>query len=135
MAASINHTLEIIKAQIAEHTELNVTLGIHDDSDPGLYIFPYKFDENKLLRNFPDNSIDLNPERGYILYCLLIPGEANNYKALDKGLKFFVESPFIKSDGRDIRIELSIISMEELTSIFNSTGVRLRLAIPFMIQF
>jgi hypothetical protein len=130
MTTSISKVLEEIRAAMASFTDAKVTLGIPVDSGPGLYLFAYKFLEDVIPRNVAASSA-----RGYVLHGLLMPHPPNDYALLDKGRRFLTESPILASDKSKIVVAIMSLPTEELTRIFNSAGVRLRLAVPFELKW
>ena len=115
---------------MAAFTDAKVTLGTPVDSGPGLYVFAYKFSEDVIPRN-----AETSRAQRYILHCLLMPHPPNDNALLDAGLRCLRERPLLASDECKIVVAMTSLSTEELTRIFDSAGVRLRLAIPFELKW
>ena len=130
MTKSVSDVLEEVRTAMASFTDAKVTLGTSVDSEPGLYIFAYKFSEDVLSRNAASSR-----GRGYVLHCLLMPHPPNDYAVLDEGLRCLREKPVLTSDEGKIGVAMASLSTEELTGIFDSAGVSLRLAIPFEVRW
>ena len=130
MTKSISDVLEEVRTAMASFTDAKVTLGTPVDSEAGLYIFAYNFAEDVLSRNVPASR-----GRGYVLHCLLMPHPPNDYAVLDEGLHCLREKPVLTSDESKIILAMASLSTEELTGIFDSADVRLRLAIPFEVRW
>ena len=113
---------------MAESTALKVILGTPVDSEPGLFIFPYKITQDALNQNLPELE---KAKHGYKLQCLLMPNPSNNFKALDKGLKFLDEQPVLAPIEDPIRLTIIQMDIATLTSVFTSASFQLRLAVPF----
>ena len=130
MTGSISAVLEEVRTVMASFTDAKVALGTPVDSEPGLYLFAYKFSEDISLRN-----VDASRAQGYLLHCVLMPHPPNDYALLDEGLGCLRERPVLASDESEIRIAIASLSTDELTRIFDSAGVRLRLAIAFEVKW
>ena len=113
---------------MAESTALKVMLGTPVDSEPGVFIFPYKLTQDALHQNLPEKE---KAKHGYKLQCLLIPNPSSDFKALDKGLQFLVEQPVLVTTEDPIRLTIITMDTATLTSVFTSAGFQLRLAVPF----
>jgi len=130
MTKSISKVLEEVRAAMVSFTDAKVTVGTPVDSEPGLYLFAYKFLEDVISRNVAASSA-----RGYVLHGLLMPHPPNDNALLDAGLRCLRERPLLASDESKIVVAMTSLSTEELTRIFDSAGVRLRLAIPFELKW
>ena len=131
MTVLISKVLEEVRTNIASFTGINVTVGSPVDSEPGLYIFAYMFSENSAIRNSPTNSNEGIKRQGYIVSCLLMSSLPNDHVALDKGLRCLTEHPILTSDETTTEIPISSPSVDDLTRVFKSADITLRLAIPF----
>jgi hypothetical protein len=130
MTISIARVLEEVKKALASFTAAKVTLGTPVDAEPGLYLLVYKFQEDVFSRN-----VAARRAQGYVLHALLMPHPPNDYALLDEGLRCLRESPILASDEGNIVVAMASLSTEELTRIFDSAGVRLRLAVPFELKW
>lgn len=131
MILSLTELIETTRIKIAAFTGVNVTLGVPDDSEPGLYIFPYNFLLDLHAHIPPTRELESQTIPPYHVKCLLIPSPSINYPALDKGINYISANPVLESNGGTARVILENISTEELTSLFISAGVNHRLSIPF----
>lgn len=130
MTKSISDVLEEVRTALASFTAAKVTLGTPVDSGPGLYLFAYKFSEDALSRN-----VEPSRAQRYVLHCLLMPHPSTDYAVLDEGLRCLRERPILPSGESKIVVAMASLFTEELTGIFDSAGVRLRLAIPFELKW
>jgi len=134
MTVLISNILEEVRAKISSFTGINVTVGPPVDSESGLYIFAYMFSEDSAIRNSPANNIQGIRQQSYIISCLLMSSLPNDYVALDKGLRCLTEHPVLTSDETTTNITIPSPSIEDLTRVFKSSGITLRLAIPFALR-
>jgi hypothetical protein len=130
MTTSLSDVLEALRAALAAFTDAEVTLGAPVDSDPGLYLLAYNFVEDANVRNAAASR-----GQGYVLHCLLLPQPANDYALLDEGRRCLRERPVWALGESHIRVAPSSLPTEALSRIFDSAGVRLRLAIPFELRW
>lgn len=130
MTGSISEVLEEVRMALASFIDTKVALGTPVDSEAGLYLFAYKILEDVRSRN-----VDLSRGQGYILHCLLMPHPPNDYALLDQGLRCLRKNPIMAKDEQKILVTMASPSTEELTRVFDSAGVRLRLAIPFEVKW
>jgi hypothetical protein len=130
MTKSISDILEEVRTAMASFADAKVTLGTPVDSEPGLYLLAYRFLEDVILRN-----AEASRAKRYILHCLLMPHPPNDYALLDEGLRCLRERPVWTAGESKIVVAMTSLSSEELTRIFDSAGVRLRLAIPFELKW
>lgn len=131
MTTSISDVLEALRAALASFTDAEVTLGAPVDAEAGLYLLAYKFAEDAIVRNAPASR----GHHAYVLHCLLLPQPANDYALLDEGRRCLRERPVWALGESQIRITPASLPTEALTRIFDSAGVRLRLAIPFEVRW
>ncbi len=137
MILSIAESIETTRQEIATFTGVNVTLGMPDNPEQGLYLFPYLFSLDTSSRSLPTNlpsrdevsSID----QPYYVKCLLIPNSPIDYTALSKGYDFINSNPLLETNKGIFKFVFDNIATEELTRLFMSTGVTYRLTIPFII--
>ena len=130
MTGSLIGVLEAVRMAMASFTDTKVFLGPPVDSEAGLYLFAYK-----ILEDVQSRNVAASKRQGYVLYCLLMPHPPNDYAVLDQGLRSLREQPILAKDDQSILITMVSPSTEELTRIFDSAGVRLRLAIPCEIKW
>ena len=132
MIFSLVEPIELIKRKISTFTGANVTLGMPDVSEPGLFLFPYNFLIDKSgIRNSPIEETEPQTAPPYLVKCLLIAGSFVEYAALEKGLNFIYANPHLKTNQGFVRVVLEDISSEELTSLFISAGATYSLSIAF----
>lgn len=112
-----------------------MALGTPLENQPGLYIFSYQFAEDASLRVPPSKGTRVTPARSYTLRCLLMTNPAEDYAALDEGRKCLKDRPVITLQDKTINAMLTLLSTDELTQIFSSAGVTLRLAIAFELRW
>lgn len=132
MIFSLVEPIELIRRKFSTFTGVNVTLGMPDVSEPGLFLFPYNFLIDKSgIRNSPGEETELQTAPPYLVKCLLVAGSAVDYLALEKGLNFIYANPVLESKQGFVRVVLEDISSEELTSLFISAGATYSLSIAF----
>jgi len=131
MTLSITESIEVTRNKIATFTGVNVTLGMPEDSGPGLFLFPYNFSIDTHIRNTPARERESQTNQAYYVKCLLIPNPSSEYAALSKGFNCLATNPVLGSNEETIRVSIGNISTEELTGIFISAGAAYRLSIPF----
>lgn len=131
MTLSITESIEIIRNKIATFTGVNVTPGMPDDSEPGLYIFPYNFSIDTHIRNVPARERESQANQAYYVKCLLIHSPSGDYGALSKGFNCLATNPVLGSNEETIKVNIGNVSTEELASLFISAGATYRLSIPF----
>lgn len=124
---------------VASSTDVDVTLGRPVDSEPGLYIFPYMLSEDltfirEASLRTPANGIERTADQCCRVNCLLMSSLPDDYVALDKGLKCLLETPVLKKEETNIQIIQTSPSIEDLTRVFISAGITLRLAFPFELR-
>lgn len=136
MTISITESIEEVRNIIATFTGAKVTLGMPDNSEPGLYLFPYNFFIDTHTRNTPTREGEREPQinQAYYVKCLLIPDPGSDYAALGKGFDCLVTNPVLGSNNETIRVIIENIPTEELTSLFISAGATYRLSIPFVLH-
>ena len=133
MTLSITESIEVTRNKIATFTDVKVTLGMPDDSEPGLYLFPYYFSID--IRNTPTRERESQTNQAYYVKCLLIPNPSSDYTELSKGFNCLATNPILGSNEETIKVVIDFISTEELTRLFISAGVTYRLSIPFELRF
>ncbi len=135
MILSLAELTKTTKNKIATFTGVNVTLGMPDDAEPGLFLFPYNLLVDPLIRDIPTREIESQTTTSYHVKCLLIPGQPIDYAALNKGFNYISNNPDLEFSGGTVRVTEENISTEELTSLFISAGVPHRLSIAFNMQY
>ena len=135
MILSLAELIETSKNKIATFTGVDVTLGMPDDSEPGLYLFPYNYLAEPLIRNIPTGEIESQTTPSYHVKCLLIPAQPIDYAALNKGFNYISTNPVLESSGGTVRVIPENISTEELTSLFISAGAPHRLSVAFNMHY
>ena len=135
MTLLISEVLDATLTHLASYTYADVTLGTPVETETGLYIFTYQFTEDSLQRVPPNRGTKSKQAHGYRLNCLLMSNPAYDYTALDEGLKCLTERPVLSLHDTKVTATLSSLSIEELTRIFSSAGITLRLAIPFELRW
>jgi len=128
---SISDVLEEIRFTLASSVDSNVRIGMPVDSTSGIYLFPYKYSEDAIHKKNAEPEID----RTVSMDCLLIPNPPDNYVMLDEGLRCLNEKLILASDERTIWIGVASPTLGELTQIYASAGVALRLSIPFTLRW
>lgn len=131
MTLSLVENIELIKRKISTFTGANVTLGMPDGSEPGLYLFPYSYLIDHTFRNNPMVGTAPQTTQPYLVKCLLIPGSFADYVALNKGLDFIYTNPLLETNKELVKVVIEDISTELLTSLFISVGATYRLSIAF----
>ena len=127
--------IETYRTNIETFTGVNVTLGMPDDSEPGLFLFPYNFLLDPHMRNAPTRRMESQPSPPFFLKCLLVSSPSVDYVILNKGLNYLSTSPGFEFNNGKTRAVQESISTQELTSIFISAGSRYRLSIPFTMKY
>ena len=135
MTISISDVLDATLNHVASYTYADVTLGTPVETEPGLYIFTYQFMEDAQQRVAPGRGANTKQPNGYRLSCLLMANPAYDYTALDEGLKCLTERPVLSVHDSKITATLSTLSIEQLSQIFTSAAISLRLAIPFELRW
>ena len=135
MTLLISEVLDAILNHIASYTYADVTLGVPVETETGLYIFTYQFTEDSLQRLSPTRGANPKQAHSYRLHCLLMSNPAYDYTALDEGLKCLTEQPVLTLHDTRVTATLSSLTIEELTRIFSSASITLRLAIPFELKW
>ena len=135
MTISITDVLDATLNQVASYTYADVTLGTPVEADPGLYIFTYQFMEDTQQRVTPGRGINAKQPNSYRLSCLLMTNPAYDYTALDEGLKCLIERPVLSVQDSKVTVTLTSLTIDELSKIFTSAGITLRLAIPFELRW
>jgi len=135
MILSLAENIETIKNEIAAFTGVNVKHGMPDDSEPGLYLFPYNFSVDPQFRNITTRDIKSQTTTSYHVRFLLIPGRSIDYVALNKGLNYISVNPVLETKRGAVRFILENVPTEELTSVFISAGVTYRLSVPFKMHY
>ena len=135
MTISISEVLDAILNHIASYTYADVTLGTPVETETGLYIFTYQFTENSLQRVPPNKGTKSKQAPSYRLNCLLMSNPAYDYTALDEGLKCLIERPVLNVQDNKVTVTLTSLTIDELSQIFTSAGITLRLAIPFELRW
>ena len=127
--------IETYRNKIETFTGVNVTLGMPDDSEPGLYFFPYNFLVDPHMRNTPTRGMESQTSPSFFVKCLLISSPSIDYVILNKGFNYLSTSPAFEFNNGKTRVVLESVSTEELTSIFISAGSKYRLSIPFTMKY
>ena len=127
--------IETYRTNIETFTGVNVTLGMPDDSEPGLYFFPYNFLIDPHMRNAPTRRVESQTSPSFFVKCLLTCSPSFDYVTLNKGFNYLSTSPGFEFNNGKTRAVLESISTEELSSIFISAGSRYRLSIPFTMKY
>ncbi len=131
MQPSIESVLESIRAQVASCVEVEVFLGMPDDTNPGVYIVPIRYIETTAFRNFPSSRSDERSAPGYEIACMMVACPANDYAAIGSGIKCLQDHPVLETGNETIQFSISALSLEELTQLFVSMGISLRLSAIF----
>ena len=135
MAVDISEVLEAARANIASFTGANVALGAPVDSETGLFVFAYKFSEDPSLRHSPSILTEGRTDQSFIVRCLLMPSHPDDYVLIGEGMRFLTEQPVFNLGESTVRIMMSQLPNEELTRIFISAGITLRVAIHFELRW
>ena len=135
MSLQIIEGVEAVRNNMATFTGVNVNLGMPEDLEPGLYLFPYQLREDLSFRTQDKPAIEIDPQlnKAYIVKALLIPNPPNNYVALSKGFDALISNAVLESTERVHRITVDSVTTDDLTRLFISAGVTYRLSIPFEI--
>ena len=134
MAASINNLLETARAGMAAFTNTDVSVGLPDDSEPGLFIFAYRFAEDPVLRNLEARDPQGSVDRTICLDCLLMASPPGDYERLDEGLRCLTEQPLLNSNPGAIRVTIEDIDARDLSRIFANLQTSYRVVIPFQLK-
>lgn len=136
MILSIPEGIEAVRNNIATLTNLNIKLGMPEDSDPGLYLFPYTFQEFPIVRDLKAPTIETEPQQhqAYNIKCLLVPNPSNDYTSLFKVHNSLNTNPLLVINETSLKIVVDNISTEDITRLFVSAGITYRLSIPIEIS-
>ncbi|MBT8133949.1 MAG: hypothetical protein KJO03_05520 [Gammaproteobacteria bacterium] len=135
MIIPITEGIEVVRNNMAALTGVNVNVGMPEDLEPALYLFPYQLREVLSSRTQNNPTIETEPQLNEVfnVKALLIPSPSNNYTALSKGLDALISNAVLESNERVHRVTVESITTEDLTGLFISSGVTYRLSIPFEI--
>jgi len=131
MTLSIIESLETIRDKFSAFTGSNVKIALPDDSEPGLFIFPYNFAVDTQFRDIPAPVRVQKLNQDYRMSCLLVSSPPNDYMTLGKGYDCLISNPVVEANEGIIRITINAIPTEHLTGLFISGGSTCRLSIPF----
>jgi hypothetical protein len=135
MILSLAEIIESIDNEIAAFTGVDVTPGMPDDSEPGLYLFPYNFLAEQPVRNIPARETNSQTTPPYHVKCLLVPAQPVDYSALNKAYNYICTNPVLEFSGGTFRVIPENISTQELTSLFFSAGIPHRLSLAFYMHY
>ena len=124
MTLSIIKSLETIRDKISTVTGCSVKIALPDDSEPGLFLFPYNFAVDSQTRDMtaPGSVQKLNQD--YRMSCLLVSSPTNDYMTLGKGYDCLINNPIVETNGGAIRITNNAIPTEHLTGLFISAALQ-----------
>jgi len=134
MQPSIVSVLDSIHAEVDSRIEAEVFLGAPDDTSPGVYIVPIQYIESHTHHIVSSNRSDDRSAPGYTITCMMVACPANNYAAIDSGIKYLHDHPVLEAGNETIRLTPSFPSLDELTQIFVSAGISLRLSVMFEVR-
>lgn len=135
MTPSIASVLESIRQAIASNLDAGVFLGAPDDAVAGLYLFPFHFREEPVMRQTPLDRTQGSAFHEYRIQCLLMTSPPDDYETLGRGLAYLQGHPLVDLDGEKGQISLSEHSVEALSRVFSASGTLYRLAVGFDVRF
>lgn len=135
MNPSIADVLEAIRSQMASSLSLDVSLGVPESSSPGLYLYPFHFQETPSARNSPIRSATTSQTREMAIRCLLVGNPPDNLEVLGLGLDYLYEHAVLELKNETIRITISNMQPEELAKIFLASEMVYRLVVAFDVRF
>jgi len=127
--------IETYRNKIAVSTGEKVMPGMPDDSEPGLYFFPYNFSLDSHIRNTATAEMEARTSLSFVVKCLLIPSPQIDYVILNKGFEYIHSNPVFNFNNGRTRVVIESVSTEELTSLFISAGSTYRLSVPFTMRY
>jgi len=135
MSAMLAEFLEAARESLASVSGAEVHLGAPDGSAPGLYLFPYKVAEDHVKRataRFPADPA--TAATGLVISCLLMSDPPGDFQATGAALDGLMNHPLIDAGSHRITVSPDDLAVGELTAIFSSAGVSLRLAVALTLR-
>lgn len=132
LASALTALCDMLRAQ----TGAEVVLGLPDDEVPGIYVWPWRLEEDSRSRNAPPR---INPAgaRGpapsatkvHFLVLVRPALTVDGLSQLDKARQAILDQPILALAGENVHIALSPLAVDQLTALFTAASLPLTICV------